>query len=1282
MVNRNGMVCGTQRESLASCLWFATWCVVICTGRLWAQRGGDTSLTDSLALGKDAYMVRLTDSLSPASYGNDGDLKTAVHTTTRTVDGYWEVDLEELYAIDQVLVLAANGLQDQMTHATVRLFDGEHKSIYSKPLDNVPASSFLVDCRGPRRARYVRVGFEYKERSSPTGGIEWHLGLKEVIVLGQPASAVGLLSFSASATHILPGEAVTLAWQVEGATGVSLYSDQGQLPLDTAVVTEGVATLPVTPTKSQEYTLIAEGTFGRDIQSLCVTVDEAPLPLRINELVAKNRLSLEDGTGRSPDWIELYNPASDPVTLTGYGLSDDPTRPLKWQFPEAVIEAHSTLVIFASGQTAPWDTQGHLHTPWRLNSDSESVVLSNPQGVVLDAILDYPALCEDLAYGRGMDQVLTFMDPTPGEINLSDMYQGWLAPVVFGVERGFYQDAFHLTLSHPDPTARIRISEGGTVLNSTYHRPIRVGGTQTLRAQVTREGYKSPRIQTHTYLFIEDVANAPVMSSNITQDSRYRTRLRKGLMDLPSLSIAVPTQPDDYREFDASVELLWPDGNTPVQANCSVMRYGGAWTSFAKKNYRLKFRKAHGTPKFKAPLFRGFEHGVPALESFDELELGGGSHDMAQRGFYMAARFVEDSALDMGTLNPHGRFVHLYINGVYWGQYHLRERLVRECLADSLGGEEADYLNIRGNDNVGSGFVPGTPDPVNRDTWNRIREFSASYEQVRAYLDIDSLIDFMLVWFYGDCESEYRAAGPVEAGSGVKFWMADSDGFLRVGALNKGVNNQGPGNLFGRLVSEGHPDFMTRLADRIYQHLFNDGALTPARTTARLQMRMDEIQDSLVAECARWGYRSPNNWQAAAENVMETLFPQRADRLVNSLRARNMYPDLNPPTFSSAGGSVPSGYQVTFAAAPGTVYYTTDGSDPRAAGGGISASARQFIGDLASRLVTLVGADTGVQALVPTRDLGSSWRMPDTVPSDEWLASTGSGVGYDLALTYEPYLDLSLESQMFGVHTTLYARYTFNVTDAGIYSGLTLGMRYDDGYAAYLNGVLIARGNAPSSLAWDSAALGSRSDSEALVFQTAFLENNSPEQLLRTGANVLAIQGLNRGTNSSDMLIEPQLKAVESLTDTTSSPLQLDRATLIRARCRSGSTWSAITQAYYVINQAPEITWGDLAVTALQSSGPDHDDQEYLVLTNVSDHAVNLRHARFTEGVGYAFSEDHDVVLASGQDFTLVKSLFHFQQHHGIDVPVAGQYSGRLNDAGETLVLVDGADTVLLRHVY
>ena len=276
----------------------------------------------------------------------------------------------------------------------------------------------------------------------------------------------------------------------------------------------------------------------------------------------------------------------------------------------------------------------------------------------------------------------------------------------------------------------------------------------------------------------------------------------------------------------------------------------------------------------------------------------------------MAGRFVEDSMLDMGSLNPHGRFVHVYLNGVYWGQYDCRELLVEHFLADYLGGAAEDYVAVRGNDNVGDDFVLGTPEPPNLQPWEPVRAYRTNYNLVRAYLDVPHLIDFMLLWNYGNCESEYRSCGPIAAGTGFKFWIADADGFLRTSAmgLNRTVRN-GPGDVLSGLVAENHSDFKTLLADRIYQHFFNNGALTPARNDARLAARMQEIHDSLLAECARWGYRTPANWESAAATIRSNLFPSRTTQLIGYLRsAGSTRPSIRRRS-TSIGGLVTNGFQ-------------------------------------------------------------------------------------------------------------------------------------------------------------------------------------------------------------------------------------------------------------------------------------------------------------------------------------------------------------------------------------
>ena len=70
----------------------------------------------------------------------------------------------------------------------------------------------------------------------------------------------------------------------------------------------------------------------------------------INEVMSSNGHTLLDENGDSSDWIELYNAGAAPVSLAGYGLSDDPALPFKWTFRDAAIGPGGFLLVFASGK--------------------------------------------------------------------------------------------------------------------------------------------------------------------------------------------------------------------------------------------------------------------------------------------------------------------------------------------------------------------------------------------------------------------------------------------------------------------------------------------------------------------------------------------------------------------------------------------------------------------------------------------------------------------------------------------------------------------------------------------------------------------------------------------------------------------------------------------------------------------------------------------------------------------------------------------------------------------
>ena len=143
-----------------------------------------------------------------------------------------------------------------------------------------------------------------------------------------------------------------------------------------------------------------------------------------------------------------------------------------------------------------------------------------------------------------------------------------------------------------------------------------------------------------------------------------------------------------------------------------------------------------------------------------------------------------------------------------------------------------------------------------------------------------------------------------------------------------------------------------------------------------------------------------------------------------------------------------------------------------------------------------------------------------------WTAGS-LGIGYARVEpdAYDPFILTDVESLLDGVHPTIYVRSGFEVTDPSAIQGLTLRMRYDDGFVAYLNGQPepIASSNAPASsvIDWQSSATTTTSDSSAIVFED-FVISDAP---LVAGANVLAIHGLNTSSTSSDLLVALELVA-------------------------------------------------------------------------------------------------------------------------------------------------------------
>lgn len=126
--------------------------------------------------------------------------------------------------------------------------------------------------------------------------------------------------------------------------------------------------------------------------------------VRINEFMASNDTTIDDGDGNSSDWIELYNAGPGDAFLSGWSLTDDANNLTKWSFPpDTVIPENGYLLVFASGKNVAGyvDPDGHPHTTFKLTTNGEYLALVRPDGFTAasEFFPAFPAQFTDISYG-------------------------------------------------------------------------------------------------------------------------------------------------------------------------------------------------------------------------------------------------------------------------------------------------------------------------------------------------------------------------------------------------------------------------------------------------------------------------------------------------------------------------------------------------------------------------------------------------------------------------------------------------------------------------------------------------------------------------------------------------------------------------------------------------------------------------------------------------------------------------------------------------------------------
>ncbi len=626
-----------------------------------------------------------------------------------------------------------------------------------------------------------------------------------------------------------------------------------------------------------------------------------------------------------------------------------------------------------------------------------------------------------------------------------------VADTKFSMDRGFYDEPFYVKITSATEGASIRYTINGSTPGSVFTGRSYPGGdgilistTTTLRAQASKLGYEPSDIDTHTYIFPHEVSNQPDKPPGFStawvgsdygmeQDPAQLARIAgdrsldatqakeviaHSLRALPAVSLVMahedifgarkgiyhhPLERGRDWERPVSVEWVDPEGAQGFQVDAGI-RLQGFTSRFPERNpkhsLRLVFRKAYGPGKWRFPLF-----GPDAAGEFDTLILRSNAQDawVYDSAGNRAGQFVRDewtrrTHLALGQPAPHGTWVHLFINGLYWGVYNPTERPDAAFMEAYVGGSKDDYDILKNHEEVLDGqgdayhdlltLIQNDPNRFSRGY--RSFESLAAYQAIQGldplgkpdpelpnYVDVASLIDYLIPNMYAAAVdwpgNNYIGRSRLEDSGGFKFFSWDNEHGLKGNVSENRVvphwrDEDSPTKVHHALKSNA--EYRVRFGDHLHRAFFNSGPLyvDPRRSEwdpehpgrnrpAALWMSLTGgLEEALIAESARWGdyrraqtYTVADDFKSLRAQLLENWFPQRSQIVLKQFRDEGLYPALEAVTFSQNGGVLEPDGSLSLSSksvnpflAGATIYYTLNGEDPRALGGAVHADAKAY----------------------------------------------------------------------------------------------------------------------------------------------------------------------------------------------------------------------------------------------------------------------------------------------------------------------------------------------------
>ena len=597
--------------------------------------------------------------------------------------------------------------------------------------------------------------------------------------------------------------------------------------------------------------------------------------LVINEVLA---------SGKGADWVEVRNISGAAVDLSGMGLSDDPARPRKWQFPQGArlaADGYAVVVLTGAPDGAPADgaetstaTPAADYTaPFALSS-GETVCLSTPEGEVIDRIRLYDQR-RDVSFGRaeGYDQARYFREVTPGKPNAGKSYAKAAMPIAFSTPPGLVREkSIRLEMSSSPGVDIYYTTDGSEPTRSSpvYSGPIALDSNTCIKAIAWSEDALPSPIASATYIFDQHSLRLVSITGKHSELNGASGTLNTG------------AKKQGYTVF---CEIYAPDGAQLVSQRCHLVLSGhNSRTHMAQKAFRLTARRNTGDTRFRAALFsqRGYDE-------YKSVVIRASGQDCFQT--HMRDSILTALAADTRVFYQETEVCVVYVNGVYWGLYNMRERVDPHSICQFEGWDDPDAVSLVERTGSAAHALQGSASSYKAMLrWVRSHSLSsdANVELLRQGLDIENYLDYVILQMY-TCNQDL---------GNVKLYCSEQDKRWKWVFFDIDLSYQIDRNNVRDWLNGSEVGTITSQDATLFQNLMDNAALKDAFLTrfgellattlssenvvGRIETRYNLIKDEMKRNCERWDW-STGTWNRYVK-AMVKYANERPGKLIGYLR--------------------------------------------------------------------------------------------------------------------------------------------------------------------------------------------------------------------------------------------------------------------------------------------------------------------------------------------------------------------------------------------------------------